>query len=203
MMLEENNNQKEKRDFGHSQEKLDRENGTRQDFASAPGHLSDRAKDPSAEIDELRRELENEKNRHLRTKADFENYRKRMARDSEAKTVQARKEILLDLLNFIDYFEQARKQIKDPAAAGGIEIMARQLNELLHRHGVRKIECLGEPYDPEAQEGIGYVETDQCADGYVAEEVCSGYRLGDILLRPARVMVARNQSEAGEREESE
>ncbi|MFO8192978.1 MAG: nucleotide exchange factor GrpE [Bacillota bacterium] len=200
-MIEENNRQKEKGDFEHRQEKPDREKGNRQDFASASGHLSGRGKEPAVEMEKLRRDLENEKNRHLRTKADFENYRKRMIRDTEAKAVQARKDILLDLLNFVDYFEQARKQIKDPAAAGGIEIMARQFNELLHRHGVRRIECLGEPYNPEAQEGIGYVETDQCADGCVAEEVSSGYRLGDILLRPARVMVARNPSEAEKKEE--
>ena len=74
--------------------------------------------------------------------------------------------------------------------------MSRQLNELLYRHGVRRVECLGQPYDPEEQEGIGYLETEECPDGCVAEEVCSGYRLGDILLRPARVLVARNSSEA-------
>lgn len=145
------------------------------------------------ELDELRLELNEEKNRHLRARADFENFRKRMDRDAENRRINDKKEILIDLLKFLDYFEQARKQVQDPAAASGIEIMARQFNELLHNHGVRPVECLGEPYDPEEQEGIGYITTDQCPEGCVAEEVCSGYKLGDILLKPAQVMVARKQ----------
>lgn len=145
------------------------------------------------ELEELRLELDEEKNRHLRTRADFENFRKRMERDAENRRINAIKEILIDLLKFLDYFEQARKQVQDPAAARGIEIMARQFNEVLHKHGVRPVECLGEPYDPEEQEGIGYITTDQCPEGCVAEEICSGYKLGDVLLKPAQVMVARKQ----------
>lgn len=144
------------------------------------------------EIEQLKRGLEEEKTRHLRTRADFDNYRKRMEREAEAKKVIAKKEILLDLLYFLDYFEQARKQVQDPDAARGIEIMARQFNELLYKHGVRPIECLGEPFDPEEHEGIGYVATGECPEGCVAEEVCPGYKLEDILLKPAQVMVARN-----------
>ncbi len=147
------------------------------------------------EIEQLKRGLEEEKTRHLRTRADFDNYRKRMEREAEAKKVIAKKEILLDLLYFLDYFEQARKQVQDPDAARGIEIMARQFNELLYKHGVRPIECLGEPFDPEEHEGIGYVATVECPEGCVAEEVCPGYKLGDILLKPAQVMVARSPEE--------
>jgi molecular chaperone GrpE len=147
-------------------------------------------------LEELSRELSDEKNRHLRTRADFDNYRKRVERDTEANRTFVKKEILLDLLMFLDYFEQARKQIKDPAALGGIEIMMRQFNELLHKHGVRPVECLGLPFDPEEQEGLGYLETDLYPEGCVAEEVCCGYKLGDTLLKPARVMVAKKDDSA-------
>ncbi|MBW6463859.1 MAG: nucleotide exchange factor GrpE [Dethiobacteria bacterium] len=143
------------------------------------------------EVEELRQELAEEKNRHLRTRADFDNFRKRVEREMDAKRNQIKKEILLDLLMFLDYFDQAKKQVQDPAAASGLEIMARQFNELLHKHGVRPVECLGLPFDPEEQEGLGFVATEQCPEGCVAEEVCSGYKLGDILLKPAQVMVAK------------
>jgi len=143
------------------------------------------------EIENLRRELEEEKQRHLRTRADLENFRKRMERELETQRVNAKKEILLDLLTFLDYFDQAKKQVKDTAASEGLEIMSRQFNDLLHRHGVRPVECLGEPFDPEEQEGIGYLGTDQFDEGCVCEEISPGYKLGDILLKPARVMVAR------------
>jgi molecular chaperone GrpE len=95
------------------------------------------------------------------------------------------------LLNFLDYFEQARRQLRDPAAAEGLEIMARQFNELLQKHGVKPVECIGLPFDPETQEGIGYVETDEYPEGCVAEEICCGYMLDNILLKPAQVMVQK------------
>lgn len=147
------------------------------------------------ELNKVSRELEEEKNRHLRTRADFDNFRRRIERDAETNRIYAKKDILVDLLTFLDYFEQAQKQVRDPAAARGIEIMSRQFNELLHKHGVRPVECLGKPFDPEEQEGIGYMETGQCPEGCVSEEVCSGYKLGDILLKPAQVIVARKPSE--------
>ncbi len=144
------------------------------------------------ELETLRGQLEEEKNRHLRTRADFDNFRKRMEREAEARRISAKKEILLDMLKYIDYFDQARKQVQDPAAAKGLEIMARQFHELLDKHGVRPIECIGEPFDPEEHEGVGYIATDEHPEGCVAEELCCGYKLGDTLLQPARVMVAKN-----------
>ncbi len=144
------------------------------------------------ELKTLRSQLEDEKSRHLRTRADFDNFRKRMEREAEAKRTNAKKEILLDLLKYLDYFDQARKQVQDPAAAKGLDIMARQLHELLHKHEVRPIECLGQPFDPEEHEGVGYIATAEHPEGCVAEELCCGYKLGDTLLQPARVMVAKN-----------
>jgi len=145
------------------------------------------------ELEELQVELTDEKNRHLRTRADFDNYRKRIEREAGASRLQIKKEILIDLLIFLDHFEQARKQLQDPAAVKGLEIMARQFYELLQKHGVKAVECIGLPFDPEEQEGIGYVETEECPEGCVAEEVCTGYMLGDILLKPAQVMVAKKK----------
>lgn len=148
-----------------------------------------------AEIDDLQKQLSEETNRHLRTRADFENYRKRIEREDEARRLSVKKEILTDLISFLDYFDQARKQLQDESAAKGLEIIARQFSELLQKHGVRPIKCLGLPYDPEAQEGVGFLVTDQCEEGCVAEEICCGYMLNDILLKPARVLVARRKEE--------
>ncbi len=145
------------------------------------------------ELEEIQAELADEKNRHLRTRADFENYRKRTERDAETSRLYMKKEILADLLAFLESFEQARKKLQDPATSAGLEIMARQFNELLQKHGVKPVECIGLPFDPETHEGIGFVETESCPEGCVAEEICTGYRLGDILLKPARVVVAKKK----------
>jgi len=143
------------------------------------------------DIEALQRELQEEKKRHLRTRADFDNFRKRVERESELKSINAKKEILLDLLTFLEQFEQAKKHVQDPAAAKGIEIMNRQFNDLLYKQGVRPVECLGKPFDPEVHEGLGYIETEDYLEGCIAEGVCSGYKLGDILLKPAQVMIAK------------
>lgn len=161
---------------------------------SDSNQISDQLAELKEKLAALDSELTDEKNRHLRTRADFDNYRKRVERDDETRRLSIKKEILSDLLTFLDYFEQARKQLQDPAAARGLEIMARQFGDLLEKHGVRAVECIGLPYDPEVQEGLGYIETDKCPAGCVAEEVCTGYRLGDLLLKPAQVMVAKKQS---------
>ncbi len=143
------------------------------------------------QLRQLQAELAAEKERNLRARADFDNYRRRTEREAEKTRLYAKKDVLLDLLTFLDYFEQALKQVRDTDAARGIEIMARQFYDLLRRHGVEPVECLGKPFDPEEQEGIGYTESDECPEGCVAEEICCGYKLGDILLKPARVMVAK------------
>ncbi len=169
----------------------EKEQAQRRQYRAAHGAEDGQKSDPFLEIERLQQELEEEKKRHLRTRADLENYRRRVERETENRRIQAKKELLVDLIAFLDYFEQAKTQVHDPAAKKGLEIMARQLSELLHKHGARPVECLGRPFDPEEQEGIGYLETDLCPEGCVAEEICTGYRLGELLLRPAQVMVAR------------
>ncbi|HSW35673.1 MAG TPA: nucleotide exchange factor GrpE [Candidatus Limnocylindrales bacterium] len=142
-------------------------------------------------VEQLHHELNDERNRRLRALAEFDNYRKRTIREADNTRINAKKDLLIDLLVFLDHFDHARMQVKDPAAAQGISIMARQFDDLLVKHGVSKIPCLGKPFNPEEHEGIGYKNTEDCAEGCVAEELCPGYQFGDILLKPAQVMVAR------------
>ncbi len=143
------------------------------------------------EVQELQRELEEQKNLYVRVLANFDNYRKRAGREAEAADIRTRREILLDLLRFADFFEQARHQITDPSAADGVGLMARQFREFLGKQGVRVLNCLGRPFDPAEQEGVGYKETTDYPEGCVAEELNQGYSIHDELLRPARVLVAR------------
>ena len=79
--------------------------------------------DPGEEIKLLRQELENEKNHHLRALADFDNYRKRVARDAEMRGNEAKKALVVDLLDLIDNLEQALKQINDEKTAAGLRLI--------------------------------------------------------------------------------
>lgn len=173
-------------DKSNHEEKSEQENGIQ-----SPDQQST---DLKVEISKLQHELNEEKDRHLRTRADLDNLRKRIQRDNETTRIHAKKNLLSELLVFLDYFEQASKQIQDPDATAGIKIMHRQLNDLLNKHGLSPIDCLGKPFDPEEQEGVGYLETDHYPEGCVAEELCTGYKIGDILIKPARVMVAKKPS---------
>lgn len=142
-------------------------------------------------VEELRTALEEEERRHVRTLADFDNYRKRMERNSEAQFVRAKREILFDLLAFLDYFDQAREQIEDPATLQGLGIIRRQFDLFMSKQGVTQVTCLGQAFDPEEHEGVGYVDNDQYQEGCVATEISPGYWLDGLLLRPAKVMVVK------------
>lgn len=144
-----------------------------------------------ADISRLRRELEEEKNRHLRTLADFDNYRKRVERDAQRRSSEDLRNLLLDLIGVLNNFEPAVKQIEDETVAQGLRLIYAQYIELLRRHGVKPFDSVGRPFNPEEQEGVGYVENYDYPEGYVAEEVRRGYKMGDEILQPARVRVAK------------
>ncbi|MHB8916724.1 MAG: nucleotide exchange factor GrpE [Desulfocucumaceae bacterium] len=145
------------------------------------------------DISSLRRELEEEKDRHLRTLADFDNYRKRVERDSLSSSARGKKELIGDLLGVLDGLEMAIGQMRDEKARQGLEMVHRQFTGTLSRHGLEPVESLGMPFDPDCHEGIGYVEDGRCPPGHVAQELCRGYRFGGDLLRPATVRVAKGQ----------
>lgn len=143
------------------------------------------------ETQQLKEQLEAEKNRHLRTLADFDNYRKRVERDAEKRNTEAKRALLHDLIGVINQFEPAIKQVEDKTVVQGLNLIYQQFIDLLQRHGVKPIESLGQPFNPEEQEGMGYLVTDAYPEGYVADEISRGFKIGDDILQPARVRVAK------------
>ena len=139
----------------------------------------------------MKQELDDEKNRHLRTLADFDNYRRRVERDIDASSVQGKKELIGDLLAVLDTIERAADQIKDDKYRQGLEMVHQQFLALLRQHGLETVVSLGKPFDPCEHEGVGYLENAALPLGHVAEELTRGYRFGRDLLRPARVRVSK------------
>jgi molecular chaperone GrpE len=146
-----------------------------------------------AEIDRLKKELEREHNLYLRALADYENYRKRMERERATAAQSGKREIILSLLDLLDGFNLALQHMDDatPSVFQGVEALHRKFLALLQREGVTPILAVGEMFNPQFHDAIGFMETEEVAPGAVAEEVQRGYRWGDELLRPARVRVAR------------
>lgn len=129
--------------------------------------------------------------KYARLLAEFDNYRRRMREDT-AKQAESRKSaFILDLLGVVDSFELALKAAadSDDSFAQGMRAIDRQMRDLLASHGVRPIEALGEPFDPNLHDAIGVTENSDLPPGAVAAVIQAGWRRGDEVLRHARVFV--------------
>jgi molecular chaperone GrpE len=145
-----------------------------------------------AGIEDLRAELEEERARALRGRADFENYRRRVERDREAAARQAKRPLLLALVDLADGFDRALAHIDQSpdSVAEGLHGMRRGLSSVLEAQGVKSFESVGQPFDPERHEAVATVRNGDRAPGTVVDEAGRGYLWSDELLRPARVRVA-------------
>jgi molecular chaperone GrpE len=145
------------------------------------------------EIVELRKDRDGLHDRLLRQAAEFDNYRKRVERDRRESAQFAAVDLVQDLLPVIDDFERAL-QIEAPGAESyrqGLEIIHRALMEMLRKRGVTPIEAVGTNFDPQVHQAVSYEEAPDRRDGEVLEQFTRGYRLGDKLIRPAMVKVAK------------
>ena len=140
------------------------------------------------------RERDEYRDRLLRKTAEFDNYRKRIERERRAEAAAAVVELLESLLPIVDDFERALAMAADDAPEAyraGIELIHRQLLDLLAQNRVSAIDALGADFDPRVHEAVVTEQTSDRRDGEVMEELRRGYRIGDRLLRPAMVKVAR------------
>jgi molecular chaperone GrpE len=146
------------------------------------------------------KERDEVKDRLLRLQAEFENFRRREARDRANWRRNAIRDLALDVLQVVDNFERALAA--DPGPDGhadfvrGIELVEKQLTGVLEKAGVRPIAARGEPFDPALHEAVATAPSDEAVDGTVLEEVQRGYTIDDVVLRPTRVCVVQNPAPA-------
>lgn len=146
-----------------------------------------------AETEKLKAEIEEHKQRLLRTQADYDNFRRRTVKEKEELGKYASAKLITELLPVIDNFERALGSVSDvPEAASyakGVEMIFRQLEGILKAEGLTPMEVVGTPFNPEYHQAIMQVESDEYEEGDVVEEVQKGYMLKDKVLRPAMVKV--------------
>jgi molecular chaperone GrpE len=154
------------------------------------------------ENERLKSECEEHKHDHLRAVADFENYRRRMQQELACTRQSAMEDLISELLPVLDNFDRALAASNDKAGADsvrkGVELIRKQLMDVLARRGLEQFSCVGEDFDPRRAEAVSFVETDGHEPNTVVEEVCTGYACKDRVLRPAKVVVARPGGERGE-----
>jgi molecular chaperone GrpE len=159
------------------------------------------------ELEGERDQLESERDEHLatlqRVAADFDNYRKRVARDSEAQAQRASESIVAELLPVLDNLERAldaSEHHEEAQVAEGVSRVHTQLADILRRRGIEEIEAEpGTPFDPHMHEALSNQPSEH-PDGTIAAVWQRGYRLGDRIVRAARVVVSSGPADAGPEE---
>jgi molecular chaperone GrpE len=129
---------------------------------------------------------------YLRLAADFENFRRRTRRDAAQQAAAEKEAFILDLLPVLDSLDRACASGADAppsALQQGVALTWQQLTDLLHRHGVDSFEAVGQPFDPARHEAIATGHDPQQPDQVVLAMTARGYQRGDVVLRPARVVV--------------
>lgn len=150
------------------------------------------ALDPT--LDALQRERDELRDRLLRTAAEFENFRKRTERERREFAEWAAADLLGDVLAVLDDFERALAVPSPPEAKAyrdGVELIHKQLLDLIKKRGVTTIATEGQDFDPAVHQAVAHDEAPGVRDGAILDELRRGYRLGERLLRPAMVRVAK------------
>ena len=165
---------------------------------SAPAGESKTVTIPEAEYLALKAQVQEQKDKYVRLYAEFDNARKRFERERAEFARYAGELLITDFLNILDDLERtvqaANNKHEDYTAfLKGIEMVMAHIFELLKRNDVRPIEAVGKPFDPHCHEVLMQAESSEHPDGIVIEEFQKGYRIGDRVVRTAKVKVAVNK----------
>jgi len=148
-------------------------------------------------------------NQMLLGKAEFENYRKRIERERPGLIQYGKADLLAKLLPMYDIMLAAGKHLETVNAPGlentvkGMKMIFKEFDKIFESEGVRPMETVGKPYDPMATEILGIVDGTDENDGLVVEELQKGFYLGEKILRPARVKIARKKAEPKPEDQNE
>lgn len=166
------------------------------DMTGDEGAAPSTAESASDPLETLRREKDALQDRLLRTAAEFDNFRKRIDRERREQADHAAADLLTDILPIVDDLDRALH-----AQAGrdvdsyrkGVELIHRQMLDLLRRRGVKPIDVEGADFDPRVHQSVAQEVSAEHRDGQVIEELRRGYMLGERLLRAAMVKVATRE----------
>jgi molecular chaperone GrpE len=151
--------------------------------------------DQLEELDSLRAKVDDFSDGWQRERADFSNYRKRLERDQESNRTSFRIDILRKYLDVHDDLERAVKNMPDDVAASpwvsGLELIFQKLARLLENEGIEEIEAKGKAFNPDLHEAISSEESPDFESEEIIEVVQKGYKLGERVIRSARVIIAK------------
>lgn len=148
-------------------------------------------KESNEELAKAKEELEDIKDRHTRLIAEFDNLKKRSAKEREGLYASIMGDIISALLPVIDNLEKAAEaKSKDEEYKKGIELVLKQFKDVLSANGVKEIEAVGQPFDPELHEAVSMIQDENLGEKIVAQEYRKGYMIGNRVIRHSMVIVA-------------
>ncbi len=155
--------------------------------------------DPAAALAEAQAAAAANEDKFLRARADLENYRRRVIRERAEVAREAKKQVLLRVLDVLDNLERALgyEQADAKTLLMGLRMTVTQFEDVLSGLGVKAVAACGEQFDPRWHEAVATVADPAQAEGTIVEEIQRGYHLDDALLRPARVKVVAGPAGAG------
>ncbi len=156
--------------------------------ATPEGETVETANDPAAEVEKFR-------DLALRSRAELDNYRKRVVREKEEAIRYANTSLLESLLPILDNFELGLSAARtSPEAAGiiqGLGMVRKQLEDFLRDHGVETLDAEGKDFDPNLHEAVAQEDSGEVPEGHVIRQLRRGFKLKDRLIRPATVVVSK------------
>lgn len=144
-----------------------------------------------AELESLKNQVAQQEDKFLRLAAEYDNYRRRTAKEKESIWNDAKADAAVAFLPVYDNLERALKQeTADEAYKKGVEMTMNQLKSVLEKLGITEIDALGKPFDPALHNAVMHVEDENFGENTVAEVFQAGFKLGDKVIRFAMVKVA-------------
>ena len=170
----------------------DEKKGDRRSTSSAPG--TEQA-DGVDEMASMQADLDRFRDLAMRSQADFENYKKRCAREKEEAIKYANRGLLEKLVSIVDHFELGLEAARGEGGEkspiySGMSLVLKQLQDLLAESGLQPIEAVGQKFDPNLHEAIAHQPSDEVPEEHVISQTRRGYRFKDRLLRPSAVVVS-------------
>ena len=196
----------EKKEEQKPAESSDQTVAPREETVSPPTQAHTELQEIQQKLTEANNRTQELEDRLLRLAAEFDNYRKRTAREFENIIKNANENLLLDLIDILNNFSRALQSSPNNQDASGfksgVELIYNQMKSLLNKEGLEEIKAKGEKFDPALHEAVLQLESDQ-AEGTILEEITKGFKLNSKVIRHSQVVVAKRKEEKVEHSDQE
>lgn len=171
-----------------------------EDAKKEPDQPKEEALTPESKIEQLEKELEEQKGKYLRLHADFDNYRKRSYKEMMQARLESKIDSITPVLNVFDHFDMAMMAMNQAenvdAIRDGMNMILTEFQKALDDLGVEKINAVGKKFDPTIHEAIANEPSNEVEEEHVVKQWRSGYRIGERVIRPANVVVSSGPASA-------